>query len=476
MRYFEGSVSIVLFLIFLICLGLSAQTPAQGTISVQAGILTFPNPKNGPEVYVEFPFVVNRNQFSFRSSDSANSFYEGSVYAEVIIYDTLDNHVDSASTFFGMRVKDPRDTLKSDIRLFDKLYVMLPAGSYKGRLNVVDVASKREGSFLFDRISIPAIVYDTLSLSSLELAYDIKVIEDSIVASRSRLCKNGRDVIPNPMGIFAQKDTMLCVYAELYNLSFDSSSPGEFSVDYKLYEDNGALRLDYGGMLVPKPGRTSIITSSLKIGNIGSGRYILTMIASDPATGKTATVSRRFIIIPPSGYRPSAPLVSRENPLDTASLATMSNIVRYLTTPQELALFNNLNDSGKTRFIQQFFRDKDPTPGTEANEYRDDAFRRYNYANENFSTLPGLNDGWKTDRGRVLMQYGQWDERDEETSPSYEKPWERWYFRAIQGGVLFIFVDREGFGDYKLVHSTANGEIFNSEWNQRVKDENLQTY
>jgi len=74
------------------------------------------------------------------------------------------------------------------------------------------------------------------------------------------------------------------------------------------------------------------------------------------------------------------------------------------------------------------------------------------------------------------MQYGQWDERDEQTSPAYENPWERWYYRAIQGGVLFIFEDKTGYGDFRLVHSTANGEIFDSEWDQRVKDQNLQTY
>ena len=74
------------------------------------------------------------------------------------------------------------------------------------------------------------------------------------------------------------------------------------------------------------------------------------------------------------------------------------------------------------------------------------------------------------------MQYGQWDDRDEITAPSYGRPWERWYYRAIQGGVLFIFVDINGYGEYRLVHSTAKGEIFDSNWDSRVKEENLEIY
>lgn len=476
MRDNHRIISTTFIFVLIICLCASAQLPPQGPISIQSSVLFYPNPKNGPEVYVEFPFAVNRNQFSFMPYDSVGTIYEGSIFAEVLIYDTLGNHLDSASTYFGVKAKDSNDAQRKDIRLFDKVYMMLPPGIYTGKLNILDVASKREGSFLFERFRVPSINSDTLFLSSLELAYDIKIIEDTIRASHLRLCKNGRDIIPNPMGLFSQSDTMLSIYAELYNLSYDSNTVNNFSVDYKIYQEDGALRLDFGETSIPKPGRTSIISSSLKISDLGPGRYTLKLMATDPKAGETASSARQFIIIPESGFQPSIAVTSKSNPLDTISLTTKSNIVRYLMTAKELALFNNLNDSGKVRFIQQFFKDKDPTPATETNEYLEDAFRRYNYANENFSSLPGLNDGWRSDRGRVLLQYGQWDERDEETSPAYGSPWERWYYRSIQGGVLFIFVDKEGFGNFKLVHSTANGEIFNSEWNQRVKDENLQTY
>ncbi len=49
-------------------------------------------------------------------------------------------------------------------------------------------------------------------------------------------------------------------------------------------------------------------------------------------------------------------------------------------------------------------------------------------------------------------------------------------YRAVQGGVLFIFEDISGYGDFRLVHSTASGEIFDAKWNQKVKDQNLEIY
>ena len=475
LQSFRHTIGLILILI-LFNSSIQAQPPISAPISIQAGVLAFPNPKNGPNVYVEFPFAVNRDQFTFLPGDSTLALHTGSVYAEILITDTLGNHVDSANTYFGIRVKDSQEALRKDVRLFNELYVMLPPGVYKGRLDVLDASSKKEGSFLFDRIIVPSISFDSLHFSSPEFAYNINYIEDSAKASQLRLCKNGRDIIPNPMGLFSEDDSLLWIYAELYNLSYDSGRTGEFRVGYKITQPDGVLSEDFGETMIPKPGRTSIISSSLNISALEPGKYTLILDAFDPATNESASTSRQFIIIPESGYKPPMASPQYQNPLDTASFVTQSNIVRYLMSAQELALFNNLNDSGKIRYVERFFKDKDPSPTTPRNEYLEDAFRRYDYANEYFSSSHGKNDGWKSDRGRVLMQYGQWDERDEQTSPAYENPWERWYYRAIQGGVLFIFEDKTGYGDFRLVHSTANGEIFDSEWDQRVKDQNLQTY
>jgi hypothetical protein len=38
----------------------------------------------------------------------------------------------------------------------------------------------------------------------------------------------------------------------------------------------------------------------------------------------------------------------------------------------------------------------------------------------------------------------------------------------MEGGVYFVFVDRQGLGDFMLVHSTKSGEIKNYNWQQQL--------
>ncbi len=49
-----------------------------------------------------------------------------------------------------------------------------------------------------------------------------------------------------------------------------------------------------------------------------------------------------------------------------------------------------------------------------------------------------------------------------------ENPYEIWEYYEIQGGVEFDFVDQTGFGDYRLLNSSARGEISDPNWRQYI--------
>jgi GWxTD domain-containing protein len=260
------------------------------------------------------------------------------------------------------------------------------------------------------------------------------------------------------------------VYAELYNLNFEGGPTDSFLLNYRILNRDGSLFHNYGEIIENKPGSSAVITNVLRLNGIGPGRYELSLIAHDFMSETADTALRRFIIFPESGDL--APIITQisKHPYDTASITTRMNLVKYLMAPQQLAMLETLNDTGKIRFIDQFFEDNDPDPSTVRNEYLDDAFSRFIYANENFSTLPETNDGWKMDRGRVMMQYGVWSERKEIPTPAFGKPWEKWTFYSLEGGSIFIFQDIDGYGDYRLVHSTVKGEIYSAAWEQILKD------
>jgi GWxTD domain-containing protein len=446
-----------------------AATSLADPIGVQAGVCLFPDPRNEPEIYVEFPFSFHRNQLSFLTDDSLNGVMLGAVYAEVILYDTVRNAVDSAGTFFYTEA-DSQAVGDKNVRIFNQLSMMILPGVYTAKMTIVDAVSKREGSFTYERIEIEPLVTDHLTLSSLELAHRIRIVGDVEGENGSRFIKNEREVIPNPMGIFSENDTIMYIYAELYNISYADEMRDSIMLDYQVFDEKGSPYFDYGKIVTAKPGSSMVITNILDISDFAPGRYDLRLVAYDNTAKAADTAWKRIIIFPeaaaPVGF---AVKTAAAHPYDSASVQTRVNLVKFLMNPQQLATLNTLNDSGKVRFIDQFFRDRDPDVKTAANEFLDDAFRRYIFANENFSSLPDINDGWRTDRGRVLMEYGQWDEREEAMTPSYGKPWEMWEYYSLQGGVIFIFQDVNGYGDYRLVHSTAKGEVYSSEWNEYLK-------
>src|SRR3954466_14876244 len=98
----------------------------------------------------------------------------------------------------------------------------------------------------------------------------------------------------------------------------------------------------------------------------------------------------------------------------------------YIITDEERKAFKKLEtDEERERFIEEFWRRRDPDPDTDENEYREEYYERIAYGNEHFASgIPG----WKTDRGRIYIVYGKPDEI--ETHPSggsYDRP-------SYQGG------------------------------------------
>jgi GWxTD domain-containing protein len=132
--------------------------------------------------------------------------------------------------------------------------------------------------------------------------------------------------------------------------------------------------------------------------------------------------------------------------------------VVYIITDEERKAFQALSkDVDREHFIEAFWLRRDPTPDTVENEFKEEHYRRIAFANEQFASgIPG----WRTDRGRVYIKYGPWDENEKRPSgrtptdgQTASHPVEIWRYRYISGlgeNVDFEFVDEDGTGDYRL--------------------------
>jgi len=68
--------------------------------------------------------------------------------------------------------------------------------------------------------------------------------------------------------------------------------------------------------------------------------------------------------------------------------------VAYIITEEERKAFKKLEtDDERERFIEEFWRRRDPDPDTDENEFREEYYERIAYANEHYASgIPG----WKT--------------------------------------------------------------------------------
>lgn len=143
--------------------------------------------------------------------------------------------------------------------------------------------------------------------------------------------------------------------------------------------------------------------------------------------------------------------------------------VPYILTDAERKAYEKLKtNEERENFIVMFWRNRDPDPDTEENEYRDAYYERIAYVNEHFSSgIPG----WKTDRGRIYIRWGKPDSVESNPSGgSYEKrsyegggsaityPFETWFYRHLDGvgdGIEIEFVDRTGSGEYRMARDLS---------------------
>jgi GWxTD domain-containing protein len=122
-------------------------------------------------------------------------------------------------------------------------------------------------------------------------------------------------------------------------------------------------------------------------------------------------------------------------------------LLAYIAKNSLIDSFAKADTLERKRIWEEFWREKDPTPTTPRNEFYEEHLRRFTYANEHFAV--SMYEGWRSDRGRVYILYGEPDEIDSRPFEMGRNPTEVWYY--FRQGKRFVFVDETGFGDYVLV-------------------------
>ena len=461
------SKSVLIFLIFVLVSGTFYEkgqpNSSKASLTVSAGAAVFNNPAYDSVAVVEFIFSISRNQLGFLPSKSKEDLnIYAAVLAQVDLIGTEGFTVDSANTFFIVSARDTIDALTGDIKVFDKLSLAVKPGIYSARVTIVDVSSGRKGSYFLDKIIVEP-PRRKLDIGGHFWTYVATQHFDSSKIN-TRLIRSGYYLLPNPLSIFSSRDTLIFLYTEIYNLPSSSNNTFELSLTVK--DKFGVVSNLIQSERRTKSGRTAAIVESIEIKSWPTGLYEFSLHISDLNQIDSANFLMRIISTEEVGFAIRKSFSNER--YDTLSITDRVNLVTYELSRKQLSTLRQLTERGKEEFLRQFWIERKSQLSNSELESQAEILDRYIFVNERFS-LPGLpNSGWKTDRGRIYMQFGQWDELDEHQSPGNDEPFQIWHYHRLNGK-LFVFQDKRGDKEYNLVHSNVNGERYDPAWENIIK-------
>lgn len=408
--------------------------------------------------YVEFYFELKRSDLEFRLVEEA---IRADVFTWVHVVDSTGAPIDSVGSGFVSVVADSAELLDTNFTHFFACWLQLPPGAYRARTVVVDLTDKASAEAVYDfRVrdySVPSLV-----LSDVEFGYDIvRMPPDTVTRAQDVLVKNQYKVYPDCRGLIGPSRPRLCFYLEAYNLATENADDDAYTVAFSIVPTDGTPARELPPQTLTKPGSSAVLASAINVRDLTMGVYRFRAEVTDPVLRQTVAIEKPFYVV----SRVTDTLTDEE----TAQLRT---IMAYIARPGEMETFETLNMTGKANFMAQFWKDRDPTPETPVNEFRDEHLRRLNFANDKFSVgFRDRTDGWRSDQGRVYIVYGPPDQIDRFPFTSGREAAEKWTYEALpsQGSAYFLFVDKNGYGDYRLVTSSARGEKRDPTWDQRIQ-------
>jgi GWxTD domain-containing protein len=136
--------------------------------------------------------------------------------------------------------------------------------------------------------------------------------------------------------------------------------------------------------------------------------------------------------------------------------------VVYIITKKERDIFLVLQTNRERDiFIEAFWKQRDPTPNTPANEFRTEHYRRIKYANTHFGK-DSPQPGWKSEMGRIFIILGEPKQIERYENESDLYPIQVWFYEGmveygLPSAFYVVFFRKYNAGDYILYSPIRDG-------------------
>lgn len=306
------------------------------------------------------------------------------------------------------------------------------------------------------------------AISDLLLATAVRAATDDTSAAPGEIRRGNLVLRTAPLPQLSPTEASLAYYAEVYPGN-GAAADGELRV---------AVLGAGGRKVIETPPKTirigpsgGLTQGSVDLAGLPTGDYVLqlkvirgdgTVTAQAPFAMGTLRVATAAAASPGAGTRSADPFAeANETQLDS-----MYAPLSYLLESREQGVYRNLALEGKQRFLREFWQRR----GRQAMAQ---FYGAVQYANEAFREGgAGQIPGWRTDRGRIFLKNGRWDEMLQRPMAS-PKPFEVWkYTRERQR--YYVFMDQSGVGHYVLFATNDRREAGLPNWEQSLSHEDYQ--
>ncbi|MFQ6037667.1 MAG: GWxTD domain-containing protein, partial [Candidatus Aminicenantales bacterium] len=139
----------------------------------------------------------------------------------------------------------------------------------------------------------------------------------------------------------------------------------------------------------------------------------------------------------------------------------LEDVTPILTKAERETFLKLTSEEGRNRFIQFFWRQRDPLPDTSENEFYEEYMKRIRFADAQFGRETSKR-GSQTERGYFYLLLGPPLERQIFTTSSQIVPLELWYYKGdVRFGLppyfYLIFYQPQGLGEYRLYYPGMEG-------------------
>jgi GWxTD domain-containing protein len=473
-----------LWVLFTLIVCISVNYTAKGNVVAYLSSASFNVPGKSP--FYETYLTVIGNSVNFVKK--SNGKFQGTV--DITVQFLQKGEVKNAQKY-SLNSPELADTTKNFPNFLDQQRYILANGDYDLEITIAD-KNKLEEKPLLTKLSVNIhFPENVINISGIQLLESYtKAVTPGL------LTKSGYDLIPYVSTYFPENSSKLKFYAEIYNSKKIAGEGQKIILNYFIETFDTKTKLsDFTAFSKQSANDVNILLGEFNIESLPGGNYNLVIEVRDK---DNLLQAEQKCFIQRKNKATQANLEDLKaidiNKTFTANYKNADTLMGYMRCLRPIA------SSSEVEFLEHQLKEKNVELMQQffyvfwKSRYPDNAeiswleyYKEVMKVNKEFGTY-GLK-GYDTDRGRVYLQYGAPSTRSVAENEPSAYPYEIWDYNALvdkrqmltnpyntQTNKKFVFYNPDLVSNkYKLLHSTAKGEIYNSNWDMILHKRDTQS-